>query len=70
MARLTIEIRRPPGWFVALVALGIVQAASGQVVLETRDLRMVVREDAVLQSLSARSSGEEYAWLSKPGCAC
>ena len=67
MARSIIEIRRSSVWFVALVALGIVQATSGQVVMETRDLRMVFREDGVLQSLSARSSGEEYAWLSKPG---
>ena len=67
MACLIIGIRRALVWFGSLVALVIIQTASGQVVLETRDLRMVVREDGVLQSLSARNSGKEYAWLSKPG---
>lgn len=49
-----------------LAATAVCASASGQVVLQTDQLRLEVSGDAILKSLTARPSGEQYAWTAAP----
>ena len=55
-----------------MALLGLLFTAGGchtavtQVVLETHDLRLEIRNDGVVQSLTAKPCGTEYNWVSEP----
>jgi len=49
-----------------LFTVGIHHTAVAQVVLETRDLRLEIGNDGIVQSLTASPSGIEYSWISEP----
>ena len=49
-----------------LFMVGSYHTAVAQVVLKTRDLRLEIRDDGVVQSLTASPCGTEYSWVSEP----
>ena len=56
--------------FRTCVILGVLLACAGQssaqVVLQTQDLRLEVSADGLVKSLTAKSTGTEYAWTAAP----
>lgn len=50
-----------------VIGLGCCASVAGQVVLETRDVRLEVGADGLVRSLRAKASGTEYAWTAEPG---
>jgi hypothetical protein len=48
------------------VFLAFAGQASGQVILQTQDLRLEIEADGVVKSLTAKSTGTEYAWTAAP----
>lgn len=61
-------VRNLRGAFWALV-IGLLwfSPSAGQVVLETRDLRLEIGVDGLVRSVRAKASGTEYAWMAQPG---